>query len=351
VIDARSTHRNALEDKEEVLVEDPPAAGGGQAGSVKDYRDIINLSECSSVLANTVTTISDGSTTESSGSPTARHRSCDSLSKSSQAEAGKLFPRNMPSIRRSRRRAVSAERERLASRERNLEDQVQPPKMTQINPEQQSRLSTVTKLTPRKPGGKSTCSKNRGVHTPAKCIIKSAVRAKTKPKPKITLAPYEIALELPNESPAPTLAMAVAQSSGCEQRKLVGSEEQFHSSGISCNGETDDDVEVAMLTGSLTPAELARIQVQGHQKGPAPSMALPFGDLRNLNLCRNRNAVWLNPKDTERLIEVDRSRSRNCYFNLAIADDIQLSDIEEQLARFDGQSKRPPPPAATAAKM
>jgi len=177
------------------------------------------------------------------------------------------------------------------------------------------------------------------------------VRAKTKPKTKITLAPYEIALELPNESPAPTLAMAVAQSSGCEQRKLVGSEEHFHSSGISCNGETDDDVEVAMLTGSLTPAELARIQVQGHQKDPAPSMTLPFGDLRNLNLCRNRNAVWLNPKDTERLIEVDRSRSRNCYFNQAIADDIQLSDIEEQLARFDGQSKRPPPPAATAAKM
>jgi len=145
--------------------------------------------------------------------------------------------------------------------------------------------------------------------------------------------------------------MAVAQSSGCEQRKLVGSEEQFHSSGISCNGETDDDVEVAMLTGSLTAAQLARIQ--GHQKDPPPNMNLPFGDLRNLNLCRNRNAVWLNPKDTERLIEVDRSssRSRNCYFNLAIADDIQLSDIEEQLARFDGQSKRPPPPAATAAKM
>ncbi|XP_017001582.2 protein espinas [Drosophila takahashii] len=311
----------------------------------RNYRDIINLSECSSVLANTVTTISDSSTTESSGSPTeARHRSCDSLSKSSQAEVGKLFPRNMPSIRRSRRRAVSAER---AIREQRLEDQVQPPKMPQIKPEQQSRLSTVTNLTPKKPSGKSSCSKNRGANPPAKCIIKSAVRTKTKPKAKITLAPYEIALELPNDCPAPTLAMAVAQSSGCEQRKL-SSEEQFHSSGISCNGETDDDVEVAMLTGSLTPAQLARIQGQASRSKP-----LPFGDLRNLNLCRNRNAVWLNPKDTEQLIEVDSgSRSRNCYFNPAIADDIQLSDIEEQLARFDGHSKRPPPPpAATAAKI
>jgi len=36
VIDARSTHRNALENEEEVLVEDPPAAGGGQAGSVEE---------------------------------------------------------------------------------------------------------------------------------------------------------------------------------------------------------------------------------------------------------------------------------------------------------------------------
>ncbi|EDW89143.2 protein espinas [Drosophila yakuba] len=311
----------------------------GKQDQSRNYRDIVNLSECSSVLANTATTISDSSTTTaSSGSPT-RHRSCDSLSKSSQAEAGKLFPRNMPSIRRSRRRAVSAERERLASRER-LEEQVQPPKMPQIRAGQQSQLSTVTKLTPRKLG-KSTCSKSRS-HPPAKCIIKSAVRAKTKPKATITLAPYEIALELPNESPAPTLAMAVSQSAGCVQRKL-SSEEQFHSSGISCNGETDDDVEVAMLTGSLTPSQMARIQVQ---------QVLPLGDLRNLNRCRNRNAVWLNPKDTEQLLEVDRRRREaHCYSNKAIADDIQLSDIEEQLARFDGHSKRPPPPAATASKI
>lgn len=236
---------------------------------------------------------------------------------------------------------MSAERERLASRER-LEEQVQPPKMPQIGAGQQSRLSTVTKLTPRKQSSKSTCSKHRG-NAPAKCIIKSAVRTKTKPKATtITLAPYEIALELPNESPAPTLAMAVAQSSGCVQRKL-SSEDQFHSSGISCNGETDDDVEVAMLTGSLTPSQIARIQGQ---------QILRYDDLRNLNRCRNRNAVWLNPKDTEQLLEVDKSRRKaNCYFNQAIADDIQLSDIEEQLARFDGHSKRPPPPAATAPKM
>ncbi|XP_043655018.1 protein espinas isoform X1 [Drosophila teissieri] len=311
----------------------------GKQDQSRNYRDIVNLSECSSVLANTATTISDSSTTTaSSGSPT-RHRSCDSLSKSSQAEAGKLFPRNMPSIRRSRRRAVSAERERLASRER-LEEHVQPPKMPQIRAGHQSQLSTVTKLTPRKLG-KSTCSKNRS-YPPAKCIIKSAVRTKTRPKDTITLAPYEIALELPNESPARTLAMAVTQSTGCVQRKL-SSEEQFHSSGISCNGETDDDVEVAMLTGSLTPSQIARIQVQ---------QVLPFGDLRNLNRCRNRNAVWLNPKDTEQLLEVDRRRREaHCYSNKAIADDIQLSDIEEQLARFDGHSKRPPPPAATASKI
>ncbi|KAI8037170.1 hypothetical protein M5D96_009918 [Drosophila gunungcola] len=324
----------------------------GKQDQSRNYRDIVNLSECSSVLANTATTISDSSTTTaSSGSPT-RHRSCDSLSKSSQAEPGKLFPRNMPSIRRSRRRAVSAERERererLASRDRPA-DQVLPPKMPQIGAAQQSRLSTVTKLTPRKTGGKPTCSKGRSNPPPAKCIVKSAVRAKTKPRPRITLAPYEIALELPNQSPAPTLAMAVAQSSGCEKRKS-SSEEQFHSSGISCNGETDDDVEVAMLTGSLTPAQLARIQ--GHQQQhqqQQKAVSFPVGDLRHLNLCRNRNAVWLNPnpKDTEQLIEVDRSRSEAfCYFNRAIADDIQLSDIEEQLARFDGHSKRPPPPAA-----
>ncbi|KAH8389936.1 hypothetical protein KR200_004337 [Drosophila serrata] len=311
---------------------------------------VLNLSECASVLATTL----DGSaststaTTESSGSPT-RHRSCDSLSKSSQAEASKLFPRNMPSIRRSRRRALSAEREgreRLASRE---QEKVQPPQLPQKSTAQ-SRLSTVTKLSPRKQAaaGKISCSKSRG-NPPAKCIIKAAVRAKTKPKPRITLAPYEIALELPNESPAPTLAMAVAQSSsGCELRK-TSCEEQFHSSGISCNGETDDDVEVAMLTGSLSAAQMAKIQ-KHPPPPPAPTVSLHFGDLRNLNLCRSRNAVWLNPKDTEQLIERNR-RDPVCCFNLAIADDIQLSDIEEQLARFDGHSKRPPPPpAATAAK-
>ncbi|XP_017093644.2 protein espinas [Drosophila bipectinata] len=305
----------------------------------KNYREIIGFSDCPSVLATTLdgcsSTSTSTATTASSGSPT-RHRSCDSLSKSSQAEASKLFPRNMPSIRRSRRRTVSAERERLASRER-LEERVQPAKMPEPSAAQ-SRLSTVTKLTPRKQvGGRATCSKNRGVQ-PVKCIIKSAVRTKTKPKPKLTLAPYEIALELPNESPAPTLAMAVAQSKPHH-------EEQFHSSGISCNGETDDDVEVAMLTGSLSATQLARIKGQS----VAP-VTLPFGDLRNLNLCRNRSAVWLNPNDTEQLIELDR-REAHCYFNKAIADDIQLSDIEEQLARFDGHSKRPPPPSATAAKI
>lgn len=316
---------------------------------VAKQEPVLNLSACASVLATTIdgSTSTSTSTTESSGSPT-RHRSCDSLSKSSQAEAGKLFPRNMPSIRRSRRRALSSEREgreRLPSRE---QERVQPPQTPQRSAAQQSRLSTVTKLTPRKQAGpgKASCSKNRG-NPPPKCIIKAAVRAKTKPKPRITLAPYEIALELPNESPAPTLAMAVAQSSsqsssGCELRK-ASCEEQFHSSGISCNGETDDDVEVAMLTGSLSAAQLAKIQRQ--------PVSLHLGDLRNLNLCRSRNAVWLNPKDTDQLIQRDRRDPAFC-FNMAIADDIQLSDIEEQLARFDGHSKRPPPPpAATAAKM
>ncbi|KAH8267105.1 hypothetical protein KR018_005818 [Drosophila ironensis] len=330
-----------------------PQVTGKQQDQSRNYREIIGFTDCPSVLATTLDGSASSSTTSatttSSGTPT-RHRSCDSLSKSSQAEASRLFPRNMPSIRRSRRRAVSVERERLASREREREMQVQPAKMPEPSAAQ-SRLSTVTKLSPRKQGApKVTCSKNRSGIAPAKCIVKSAVRAKTKPKPKLTLAPYEISLELPNESPAPTLAMAVALSSGHsggDQRKATASEEQFHSSGISCNGETDDDVEVAMLTGSLTATQLAKIQ-RAQQR--ATAVSLPFGDLRNLNLCRNRSAVWLHPKDAEQLIERDR-REACCYFNQAIADDIQLSDIEEQLARFDGRSKRPPPPPATAAKI
>ncbi|BFG05368.1 protein espinas [Drosophila madeirensis] len=309
----------------------------------KNYREIVMASECASVLANTVSSGSTA-TTESSGSPS------DSLSKSSQAELpSKLFPRNMPSIRRSRRRGVSAEREREKA------EAVQP----QQQSTQQSRLSTVTKLSPRKPP-KASCSKNRAATTPAataKCVVKSAVRTKTKPKPKLTLAPYEIALELPNESPAASLAMAVAQSHSQQAsslQKLPTCDEQFHSSGISCNGETDDDVEVAMLTGSLSAAQLSKLQ-QGQQPVASRSLALslPVSDLRNLNLCRNRNALWLHNKDTEQLIKADR-KDAFCYFNRAIADDIQLSDIEEQLARFDGHSKRPqqaqaqPPATATA---
>ncbi|XP_022232383.2 protein espinas [Drosophila obscura] len=314
----------------------------GHQDQSKNYREIVMISECASVLA---TTISSGSTTTtaSSGSPT-RNQSCDSLSKSSQADPSKLFPRNMPSIRRSRRRGVSADRERVASKERagsrEKPDPVQPALQPQKST-QQSRLSTVTKLSPRKPP-KSTCSKNRAPCSPAtKCVVRSAVRTKTKPKPKLTLAPYEIALELPNESPAPSLAMAVALSHSQQASQKLPSDEQFHSSGISCNGETDDDVEVAMLTGSLSATQLAKLQ----QGAPNRSLALslPVGDLRNLNLCRNRNALWLNNKDTEQLIKADR-KDTFCYFNKAIADDIQLSDIEEQLARFDGHSKRPPQP-------
>ncbi|XP_033246249.1 protein espinas [Drosophila miranda] len=132
-----------------------------------------------------------------------------------------------------------------------------------------------------------------------------------------------------------------ASQSQNQSQKLPSSDEQFHSSGISCNGETDDDVEVAMLTGSLSPAQLAKMQ-QG-LPNRSLAMSLPVSDLRNLNLCRNRNALWLNNKDTDQLIKADR-KDTFCYFNKAIADDIQLSDIEEQLARFDGHSKRPPQP-------
>ncbi|KAH8373028.1 hypothetical protein KR009_010550 [Drosophila setifemur] len=301
----------------------------------KNYREIVGISENASALATTIDGSFSTSSTESSGSAT-RHRSCDSLSKSSQADTRKLFPRNMSSIRRSRRRAVSTDRECFSSRER-VEERVQTARAPETSAAQ-SQLSTVTKLRPRRQAGKSTCSKNWGN---SQCIIKSAVRTKTQLKPKITLAQYEIALELSNESPAPTLTKAMAQSSSNEQRK-INNEEQFHSSGISCNGETDDDVEVAMLTGCLSASQLAMIEKQ--QRDPFATASLPFGDLRNLNLCRNRSTVWLNQKDAEQLIEVDN-------FHKAFAYDIQLSDIEEQLARLDGHSKRPTPPTVTSTKM
>lgn len=327
-------------------------------------------SECASVLANTDTS----SSSASSGSPS-HSLSCDSASKSSQPDAGKLFPRNMPSIRRSRRRSASGERKQAdptpATAAAAAAAPVTVPAKQPQRSGHQSRQSTVTKLTPRKM--KASCSKNRtlpishsscSASSPRSAMVKAAVKTKTKPK-QLTLAPYDIALELPAktspEKPAPSLAMALhSQQSSLISSDLSslslsqsssgklsgGQEEHFHSSGISCNGETDDDVEVAMLTGSLSPAQLQRMQLQ-HMRVVAPQVvapqSLPLNELRNLNVCRNRSAVWLHNTDTEQLLR----RSTECetggggYVNAAIADDMQLSDIEEQLAKFDGHSKVP----------
>ncbi|KAL7736638.1 hypothetical protein ACLKA6_015274 [Drosophila palustris] len=318
-----------------------------QNDASRNYREVIVHSECASVLATT-----DTSSSASSGSPS-HSLSCDSASKSSQPDAGKLFPRNMPSIRRSRRRSASGDRKQT---EPSPAAAVTVPAKQPQHSGHQSRQSTVTKLTPRKL--KATCSKNRTQpNSPRSAVVKSAVKAKTKPK-QLTLAPYDIALELPAETsleqPAPSLAMALhSQQSSLLSSDLSTSsgklhsahEEQFHSSGISCNGETDDDVEVAMLTGSLSPAQLQRMQQQQHQhqQQQQQQQLMPLNELRNLNVCRNRSAVWLHNTDTEQLL----GRSRECesrggyYVNGAIADDIQLSDIEEQLAKFDGHSKVP----------
>lgn len=314
-----------------------------QSDASKNYREIIMHTECASVLAATDTS----SSSTSSNSSASQSLSCDSASKSSsQPDAGKLFPRNMPSIRRSRRRSASGERQRDATAggapAATLEAAKQPQRSAH-----QSRLSTVTKLTPRKP--KANCSKQ---HRSA-AVVKSAVKTKTKAK-QLTLAPYDIALELPAqtslEQPAPSLAMALhsQQSSLINSELSHAHEEHFHSSGISCNGETDDDVEVAMLTGSLTPMQLQRLQQQQQQQQRRSTVAphlLPLNELRILNVCRNRSAVWLhNAPDTEQLLETESGGLLDhCYLNAAaIADDIQLSDIEEQLAKFDGRSKAPP---------
>ncbi|XP_060653255.1 LOW QUALITY PROTEIN: protein espinas [Drosophila nasuta] len=337
-----------------------------QQNAAKNYREVIMHSECASVLA--ITDISSCSTTSSSGSPSSNSLSCDSASKSSQPDAGKLFPRNMPSIRRSRRRSASGERKDAAAAPPPPPPVAVPAKLPQRSGHQ-SRLSTVTKLTPRKM--KASCSKNRTLpissSSSPRCaaVVKAAVKTKTKPK-QLTLAPYDIALELPAqtslEEPAPSLAMALhsQQSSlissdlsslGCSPPAKRQQEEHFHSSGISCNGETDDDVEVAMLTGSLSASQLQRMQQQQQQQQhrqsmPHASQLLPLNALRSLNVCRNRSAVWLHNADTEQLLRRSTESQLEIagvggYVNAAIADDIQLSDIEEQLAKFDGHSKVP----------
>lgn len=329
-----------------------------QSDASKNYREIIMHTECASVLATTTDTSSSSSASSGTAS---QSLSCDSASKSSQPDAGKLFPRNMPSIRRSRRRSASGERRdatpgaapATATATATLEAAKQPQRSAH-----QSRQSTVTKLTARKP--KANCSKHQ---RSSSAVVKSAVKTKTKPSKQLTLAPYDIALELPAqlslEQPTPSLAMALHS----QQSSLISSdlsststklshahEEHFHSSGISCNGETDDDVEVAMLTGSLSPAQLLRLQQQQQQQRRSSVVAphlLPLDELRSLNVCRNRSAVWLhNAPDTEQLLESESGSGLldHCYLNAAaIADDIQLSDIEEQLAKFDGHSKAPPP--------
>nr|XP_032291673.1 protein espinas [Drosophila virilis] len=333
-----------------------------QNDATKNYREIIMHSECGSVLAITDTSSSNSSSTSaSSGSPS------DSVSKNSQPDAGKLFPRNMPSIRRSRRRSAERRPEPAAAptpapalaAAATLSVPAQQPQRSA----HQSRQSTVAKLTPRKL--KTNCSKQRALPS-AGYPIKAAVKTKTKPK-QLTLAPYDIALELPAPScplteGTPSLARALhSQQSSLISSDLSGDnvpvklqEEHFHSSGISCNGETDDDVEVAMLTGSLSPAQLQRLQQQ--QKRTMPTLPtlprhLPLNELRNLNVCRNRSTVWLHNADTEQLLGGGRGSSSSssrgqsnteagCYLNAAIADDMQLSDIEEQLAKFDGQQQQ-----------
>ncbi|XP_064540346.1 uncharacterized protein LOC135429805 [Drosophila montana] len=327
-----------------------------QNDATKNYREIIMHSECASVLA--ITDTSSSSSSASSGSPS------DSISKNSQPDAGKLFPRNMPSIRRSRRRSAERRPEPAAA---PAPAPAPAPAATLTVPAQQpqrsahqSRQSTVAKLTPRKP--KTNCSKQRALPS-AGYPIKAAVKTKTKPK-QLTLAPYDIALELPAPScplteGTPSLARALhSQQSSLISSDLSGDnvplklqEEHFHSSGISCNGETDDDVEVAMLTGSLSPAQLQRLQQQ--QKRTMPTLStprhLPLNELRNLNVCRNRSTVWLHNADTEQLLGGGRGSGSGrgqskteagCYLNAAIADDMQLSDIEEQLAKFDGQQQQ-----------
>ncbi|XP_023162823.1 uncharacterized protein LOC111593964 [Drosophila hydei] len=187
-----------------------------------------------------------------------------------------------------------------------------------------------TKLTPRKL--KPNCSKQRH-------LVKSAVKTKT----KVKLAPYDISFELPApgclEEATPSLARALHS----QQSSLISSdlssdclpakqEEHFHSSGISCNGETDDDVEVAMLTGCLSPQQLQRVQNRSRPN------QLPLNELLNLNVCRNRNAVWLHNAQPDQLLAGGRGRRETTA--IAIADDMQLSDIEEQLAKFDGQQQQ-----------
>lgn len=316
-----------------------------QSDASKNYREIIMRTECASVLATTDTS-SSSSGSNSSGSSASQSLSCDSASKSSQPDAGKLFPRNMPSIRRSRRRSASGERQRDATAGASVAPAATPLEAAK-SPQRsahQSRLSTVTKLTPPRHKPKANCSKQQR----SAAVVKSAVKTKTKAK-QLTLAPYDIALELPAqtslEQPAPSLAMALhsQQSSLISSELSHAHEEHFHSSGISCNGETDDDVEVAMLTGSLSPAQVLRLQQQ-RRSTVAPHL-LPLNELRSLNVCRNRSAVWLhNAPDTEQLLETESGGLLDhCYLNAAaIADDIQLSDIEEQLAKFDGHSKAPP---------
>ncbi|XP_030375028.1 protein espinas [Scaptodrosophila lebanonensis] len=367
--------------------------------AAKNYREIIVRTELPPAA------ITDSSSSGSSGTITNSCSCPDSVSKSSQADVSKLFPRNMPSIRRSRRRAPpnaqQTTQQRSDSASASAERSIVPSQAPAVTPVQQSRLSKVTRLTPKKV--KASCSKNRTAPTgattttiAASCAssalksappIKAAIKTKTKPKQlKLTLAPCDISLELPAEissqAPAPTLAMALhsqqsslisydlsrstSRQSCCHQpvANKLSSDDNFHSSGISCNGETDDDVEVAMLTGSLTAAQLARLEGE--------KSLLPFSDLRNLNMCRNRSTVWLQvpntrsskASDVERLLESretaaaatareDEEATTHCYLNAAIADDIQLSDIEEQLAKFDGglQSKPPPPPSPSPPRI
>ncbi|EDW08600.2 uncharacterized protein Dmoj_GI19484 [Drosophila mojavensis] len=234
----------------------------------------------------------------------------------------------MPSIRRSRRRSTER-KENVSAPAQAAAAAPTPAAALTVHRTHQSRQSTVTKLTPRKL--KSNCSKQRH-------LVKSAVKTKT----RVKLAPYDISLELPAPGCVNETAPSLARALHSQQSSLISSdlssdclpakqEEHFHSSGISCNGETDDDVEVAMLTGCLSPQQLQRVQHRNR-----PNQRLPLNELLSLNVCRNRNAVWLHNTQTDQLLDCGRG---NCE-TAAIADDMQLSDIEEQLAKFDGQQQQ-----------
>lgn len=95
-----------------------------------------------------------------------------------------------------------------------------------------------------------------------------------------------------------------------------------------------------MLTGSLSATQLLRLQQQQQRR----STVLPLHELRSLNVCRNRSALWLHnaPDTPESALGSAAGSGGRRLTAAALADDIQLSDIEEQLARFDGHSKAPP---------